>query len=60
MQTSNEGGRQRYGSKVNSEQLRRGPVLEMEPGIVDKHERRELGEHVASWRVFESHAWTAP
>ena len=30
LQTSSEGGRQRYGSKVNAEQLHRGPVLEKE------------------------------
>ena len=30
LQTSSEGGRQRFGSKVNSEQLRRGPELERE------------------------------
>ncbi len=30
LQTSSEGDRQRYGSKVNSEQLCRGPVLERE------------------------------
>ena len=43
LHTSSKGGRQRYWSKVNSERLCRGPVLEKEPGMVDKREGRELG-----------------
>ena len=37
LQSTSEGGRQRIGSKVNSEQLQRGLVLERESGMVNKH-----------------------